>query len=472
MEKSRIFISYKRDNKEVVFKIKDDIEKNVGEKCWVDFDGIESDAQFVNVIINAIDEADVFIFVYSKRHADITDFQNDWTIRELLYAGHEKKRIVFLNIDNTPLSDYFMLMFGTKLQVDVNSNNAMNQLYLDLRKWLGVKSDEMIVEKPKTSSVVVAQKNKRGERIFISYKRKDKRAVFRIKDDIERHIGEKCWIDLNGIESDAYFVDVIMSAINQADVFLFMYSKRHSDIIDTKKDWTVRELNFAEKKEKKIVFINLDNSKLTDYFEMMYGLKQQVYADSEEAMNNLYVDLSKWLKIDCFPNVLPDNKEWNLGKIKKLWSKFKIFFRIRFLFVLLICFFGGAVYLYNYFHQEKHIIPEPDKFEQEMVISNFNRALYMSDINAINMFFSVFISFLLFLFNNIADVRQHPDKRHRQCVINKVESLVRGSLLVDYTADIPHYVSRVTIDENPAERRHTLVQHLLAHVLEVTDAIE
>ena len=146
-------------------------------------------------------------------------------------------------------------------------------------------------------------------RIFISYKRDDKDVVFKIKDDIEKHIGkDSCWVDFKGIESDAYFVDFIVSAINQADVFLFMYSKRHSEIIDIKKDWTVRELNFAEKKEKKIVFINLDNSKLTDYFEMMYGLKQQVYVDSKDAMNNLYVDLRKWLSIESDVKIV-DNLE-------------------------------------------------------------------------------------------------------------------------------------------------------------------
>ena len=108
-----------------------------------------------------------------------------------------------------------------------------------------------------------------SKRIFISYKRDDKDVVFKIKDNIEKHVGEKCWIDLDGIESDAQFVDVIIKAINKADVFLFMYSKRHSEIIDYNKDWTVRELNFAEKKNKRIVFINIDNSTLSDYFEMM-----------------------------------------------------------------------------------------------------------------------------------------------------------------------------------------------------------
>ena len=47
----RIFISYKRVDKDKVFRIKDQIESTIGEKCWIDIDGIESDAQFANVII-------------------------------------------------------------------------------------------------------------------------------------------------------------------------------------------------------------------------------------------------------------------------------------------------------------------------------------------------------------------------------------------------------------------------------------
>lgn len=53
---SRIFISYKRVDKDKVFKIKDQIENALGEKCWMDIDGIESDARSTNVIIKVINE--------------------------------------------------------------------------------------------------------------------------------------------------------------------------------------------------------------------------------------------------------------------------------------------------------------------------------------------------------------------------------------------------------------------------------
>ena len=42
--KERIFISYKRDDKDIVSKIKDNIEKHIDEKCWIDLDGIGSNA--------------------------------------------------------------------------------------------------------------------------------------------------------------------------------------------------------------------------------------------------------------------------------------------------------------------------------------------------------------------------------------------------------------------------------------------
>ncbi len=139
-----IFISYKRIDKERVFAIKDSIEKNVGEKCWIDLDGIESDAQFVNVIIKAINNADVFLFMYSHSHTEINDYKKDWTVREISFAQKKNKRIVFVNIDNTPLTDWFEIMFGLQQQVDASSDILMKKLYIDIQNWLGKDSGNSI----------------------------------------------------------------------------------------------------------------------------------------------------------------------------------------------------------------------------------------------------------------------------------------------------------------------------------------
>ena len=93
------------------------------------------------------------------------------------------------------------------------------------------------------------------ERIFISYKRVDKERVFAIKDGIKKATGEDCWIDLDGIESNAQFAAKIMGAIDRCDVFLFMRSKEHNGIVNLETDWTYRELNYALAKKKNIVFL-------------------------------------------------------------------------------------------------------------------------------------------------------------------------------------------------------------------------
>lgn len=80
--KRPIFISYKRMDFEHVAPIKDRIEKETGAACWIDTDGIESDAQFMNVIIEAIKDCEIFLFFYSKSHLKNKEAK-DWPMREL-----------------------------------------------------------------------------------------------------------------------------------------------------------------------------------------------------------------------------------------------------------------------------------------------------------------------------------------------------------------------------------------------------
>ncbi|MGN0237641.1 MAG: toll/interleukin-1 receptor domain-containing protein [Lepagella sp.] len=133
---NRIFISYKRSDKEKVNAIRNKIERSINETCWIDVEGIESDAQFISVIMSAIERSEVVLFMYSKSHSEITDFDSDWTIRELTYANTLKKRIVFINIDGSPFVGWFQFMYGTKLQVDGTSDSSIYHLIADLKRWL------------------------------------------------------------------------------------------------------------------------------------------------------------------------------------------------------------------------------------------------------------------------------------------------------------------------------------------------
>ena len=173
---SRIFISYKREDKDKVFPLKDKIEAATGEKCWIDLDGIESDAQFVNVIMQAIDNAEIFLFMFSKEHAHIEDYDTDWTIREINYAQRKHKRIVIINIDQTPLVGWFEFMFSLKQQIDATNYGRVEKLTMDIKRWLHKENSTNKREKQSSKNIFTStQRNlSNDEKIYtiqlLSYK--------------------------------------------------------------------------------------------------------------------------------------------------------------------------------------------------------------------------------------------------------------------------------------------------------------
>ena len=140
---ARIFISYKRIDKDRVTRVTDRIQNELNEPCWMDVDEIESDAQFVSVIIKAIDDAEVFLFMYSKAHSIIENYATDWTIRELNYAQERKKRIVFVNIDGVALTSWFLFMFPQKQQINAQHEEEITKLIKNIRQWLNIGKNNM-----------------------------------------------------------------------------------------------------------------------------------------------------------------------------------------------------------------------------------------------------------------------------------------------------------------------------------------
>ena len=151
-------------------------------------------------------------------------------------------------------------------------------------------------------------------RIFISYKRKNKEQVFSIVQRIESQLSIKCWVDLDGIESSALFVPKICHAIDMADVVLFMHSSVHLNI-DWDTDWTIKELNYAKEKGKKVVLIKLDSSHLDNYFLMEFGAKNNIDSRDETQFQKLIYDLKKWLALSVAPE-----KQSHTDKESKLFS--------------------------------------------------------------------------------------------------------------------------------------------------------
>lgn len=127
--------------------------------------------------------------------------------------------------------------------------------------------------------------------IFISYSRHDSKEANEIALQIKQRLHIDCWIDRNGIESGCEFSEVLIKAISDCKIFLFLYSENSA-----KSEWTRKELNFAQKKQKKIVMLKLNSLlRLDDWFEFSFGnLDYKSYQDKEQ-FEKLLKDIYKWI---------------------------------------------------------------------------------------------------------------------------------------------------------------------------------
>ena len=97
--------------------------------------------------------------------------------------------------------------------------------------------------------------------VFISYSRKDAEIVKPIYGQLEK-AGIKCWLDVDGMYSGVSFKKVIVDAIKQSKVLLFM-SSEHSN----KSRNVVSEVSVAVEYEKSIIPVRLDMSPYADSIE-------------------------------------------------------------------------------------------------------------------------------------------------------------------------------------------------------------
>lgn len=135
MENSKpIFISYSRIDKNIVFPFVKRIEQELNTTCWIDFEGIESGSQFEEVIVNAIDESRVVLFMLSD-----SSINSMWTRREVLYAEDEGKKIVPIVIDGKGLRKWFKFHFGNVDYIDIQDEEQCDKLLNNLASWIEVK---------------------------------------------------------------------------------------------------------------------------------------------------------------------------------------------------------------------------------------------------------------------------------------------------------------------------------------------
>ena len=130
-----IFISYSRHDMAVVLPFVERINRELGIQCWMDLHGIESGEQFEELIMQAIEQCQVVLFMLSN-----ASLNSPWTKREIFYAEGEGKRIVPILIDGEKLRGWFKFHFGNIDYIDIRSDYQKNKLTDNLRSWLGMKA--------------------------------------------------------------------------------------------------------------------------------------------------------------------------------------------------------------------------------------------------------------------------------------------------------------------------------------------
>lgn len=147
---ARIFVSYKRQDKDIVYPIVEEIKQNTGIDCWIDLEGIESGDQFQNVIIDAIDNADIVVFMLSKNFiapyrdeitGEIELKKQTFPEKEVMYALRHNKRLIPISIDGTTVYDCKWLEFNCSGLDCINWGVEEQQIKLlnNLRQWTGNK---------------------------------------------------------------------------------------------------------------------------------------------------------------------------------------------------------------------------------------------------------------------------------------------------------------------------------------------
>ena len=128
--------------------------------------------------------------------------------------------------------------------------------------------------------------------VFISYSRKNKDVVLHIKDEIERTLGLRCWMDLNNIPSGSDdFVDNVIQGIEQARVaFLFILSNESQS-----SEYAIKEIGFANKfANKRVILIRFNDDGMTKDFFFHYQNADIIDWRVPEQKAKLFRDLRKW----------------------------------------------------------------------------------------------------------------------------------------------------------------------------------
>ena len=130
-----VFISYSRKNKDKVLPIKDEIERALGLRCWIDLSDIPCGAKnFKRIVIPGIKKTRIaFLFFLS---AESQASEN--AIKEIGFASSEKganKRVILIRFNDDAMTDDFYFDFQNADIIDWRVPEQREKLLRDLDLW-------------------------------------------------------------------------------------------------------------------------------------------------------------------------------------------------------------------------------------------------------------------------------------------------------------------------------------------------
>lgn len=141
-----IFISYKAEEYDDAFWVKEQLEKE-GLSCWMAPMDISGGTSYATEIPKAIKNCKVFVLILSRGAQE-----SKWVPRELDQAINENKIIMPFTIKKCALQADFSFYLTNVQRYDayLNKNSAMTSLIRDIKKHLGIKekAPEKVPEKP------------------------------------------------------------------------------------------------------------------------------------------------------------------------------------------------------------------------------------------------------------------------------------------------------------------------------------
>lgn len=139
---SKIFISYSRKDYNEVNKIVKQIEDSLCVQCWIDKQGIESSDDYRERILNAIDDAEIFLFMLSQN-----SLAAEYPRKEIDYAKNiKKKHIVPICLGNDRPKGWFLFDYGRLDYICASNEEQMKKLIRDISKWLKIDLKEVRIQ--------------------------------------------------------------------------------------------------------------------------------------------------------------------------------------------------------------------------------------------------------------------------------------------------------------------------------------